>query len=187
MTLRCDAARQRMLEARPQGCHKGDNPRRSSSQLHGTAGSGMVDSGGTSLPVVMKVPRPQTANDRPVFLRKTLWKNIWFSLLRSRRDKRARKTVLAIGLFVIWALVELWIVFVLPRYEGQRGFQLVFNVLIAVSGFAVSRVIRRSNQRENNLLNLSITGRDFRPRAEVSLQVRDYLADRAIINASLLA
>jgi hypothetical protein len=121
-------------------------------------------------------------------LRRFFWKSLWFALLRSRQDKRARLVLLSIAALLLWGIAEVWMVFILPARDGHGLFQMIFNGVVVAAGFVASTLIRRSNQKHAELLNFSLTGQNERQIPEqVSSTVRQYLEDRAVIAASLLA
>lgn len=119
---------------------------------------------------------------------RSFWKSFWFALLRSKEDKRARKFVLVILAMLVSILAEAWVVFVLPAKEGQGTFQVSLNGLVAATGLIAFFLIRRSNRKQGELLNFSLTGQNVRQFPEqVALTVQSYLEDRTVIVASLLA
>lgn len=114
---------------------------------------------------------------RPLF-----WRSLWFSVLRSREDKRARVALLSFALALGWIVAEVWLVF------GHGAFQTVFNGFILATGFIAFLLLRRSNRKQNELLNFSLVGRDPRQVPEgISAEARRHLEERARIVASLLA
>jgi len=120
--------------------------------------------------------------------RRSFWKSFWFALLRVRVDKRARTAVVSAAYFLTWILIEVWLVFLVPAHEGHGVFQMMFNGFIAVTGLLAARLISRSNRKQGELLNFSITGQTPRQLPEPDSQrVRHYLEIRAAIIASLLA
>ncbi len=126
--------------------------------------------------------------ERPFLLRKSIWKTLWFSLLRSVKDQRARRLVLGFAGFLAWLLFEVWLLVVAPIAGGQGLNQLIFNGVCLAMGIAAAGLIKRSNQRQDELLNFSITGRTSTPvNDEVPNDIAIYLAERAAIIASLLA
>lgn len=121
-------------------------------------------------------------------LRRSFWKSLWFAVLRSRKDRRARFAVLSVILALAWIVGEAWVIFVLPAREGGGVFQMIFNGFAIGSGFIAALLLRRSNRKQDEILNFSITGRYPQPLPEqVSSDVRRYLEGRAVILASLLA
>ena len=120
--------------------------------------------------------------------RRSFWKALWFALRRSREDKRARAAILSLAVLLVLVLAEGWLVFVLPVRERHGVFQGSFNAFIIVTGLIASLLIRRSNRKQSELLNFSVTGRVTRQSPEqVSLSIRIYLEERTVIVASLLA
>jgi hypothetical protein len=120
--------------------------------------------------------------------RRSFWKSFWFAILRVKVDKRARTAVVRAAVLLTWILVELWLVFLVPSHEGHGVFQMIFNGFIVVTGLIAARLTSRSNRKQNELLNFSITGQIPRqPPEPDSQRVRHYLETRAAIIASLLA
>lgn len=103
-------------------------------------------------------------------------------MLRSGKDKRARAAVLGIVVFIIWWGGETWYVF------GQGTDQAVFNGFVVGTGIIAALLFRRSNRKQDEILNFSITGRNPRQLPErVSPEVERYLGDRIVILASLVS
>jgi hypothetical protein len=120
--------------------------------------------------------------------RRSFWKSLWFALLRSREDKRARAAVFGIVLLLVWIVAEDWLVFILPASDGHGAFQTVFNGFVVATGFIAALLLRRANRKQDELLNFSITGRNPRQLPEdVSPEIHRYPGERAVILASLLA
>jgi hypothetical protein len=115
------------------------------------------------------------------------WKSLWFALLRSREDKRARAAVFGILLLLAWIAAEAWLVFVVPAREGHGVLQLVFNGFVVATGFIAALLLRRSNRKQDELLNFSITGRNPRQLPEDVLpEVRRYLGVTRQVQNTLL-
>lgn len=65
---------------------------------------------------------------------------------------------------------------------------MALNGFIVATGLIASMLIRRSNRKQSELLNFSLTGQNTDQSSEqVPLTVRNYLEDRTVIVASLLA
>jgi len=90
--------------------------------------------------------------------------------------------VLGIAGLLVWGVAEAWLVF------GQGVGQMILNGFVVGTGVIAALLFRRSNRRQDEVLNFSITGRKPQQLPEtVSLRVLVYLDERAAILASLLS
>jgi hypothetical protein len=91
---------------------------------------------------------------------RSFWKSLWFALLRSNKDKRARSLLLGFGALVVLVGAEAWLIFVLPFRDGQGAFQIVFNGFVLATGIVAWLLLRSANRKQDEFLNFSLTGRD---------------------------
>ncbi len=90
--------------------------------------------------------------------------------------------VFGIAGVLAWVLAEAWMVF------GQGVDQMVFNGVMVGSGVIAALLFRRSNRRQDEVLNFSITGRKQEQLPQdVSPGILLYLDERTAILASLLS
>ena len=120
--------------------------------------------------------------------RRSFWKTLWFALRRSGKDKRARAAILSLALLLVGVVAEVgFLLVVSARAFGHGAFRIILNSVAVGAAFIASFLIRRSNRRQDESLNFTLTGSNPRQLPEVvSPQVRQYLEDRAVILASLL-
>jgi hypothetical protein len=123
------------------------------------------------------------------FLRALFWRSYWFSLRRSRKDRRARTfafnvTFLIIDVFVFLP-ISLWL-----AYREGGGFEafVVYGAILGAAMIAL-QLMRRAYRRQDDALRYSLTGNvlvvpqdENRPQ----LAVRNYLEGRARILSALI-
>jgi hypothetical protein len=119
------------------------------------------------------------------------WKSYWVAIRRSGKDKRARLAAISVSGAIVYVVLYALAVFALPFRDGASAgwFQLVFNGFAVASGIMAAILLRRAYRRDDELLNISITGRNpvVNHARGVAPEVRAYLEERAGIVASLLA
>lgn len=96
--------------------------------------------------------------------------------------------IFRVGVLFVGILVEVWLWLVVPARQGRKVSQMMFDGLMLVTGLLAAGLISRSNRKQSELLNFSITGKLPRQSEDLdSPSVRHYLETRAAIIASLLA
>jgi hypothetical protein len=123
--------------------------------------------------------------------RSYLWKSVWFTLRRSGKDKRARSAILAVLVSVLVAIAYLWRFVAVYAHMGDAiphdRWAIAFYTLLFGSGLLAFLILRRMRGNDDDVAAFSITGGPARRQAVESTRVRDYLYERLLIVASLLA
>jgi len=121
-----------------------------------------------------------------------LWKTLWFALLRSRKDKRARIVVRSVLVLLgVLAYYVFWfrLAYTQSKEDGVSIWWTAgFYVFIFGTAILARMWMKHSHRRQDEALNFSITGAiPQQPRVDaVSPEARDRLQDRLTITAALL-
>jgi hypothetical protein len=120
------------------------------------------------------------------------WRSYWFALRRIRKDRRARSFAIRTTLVLLYLLIYVPWFFLWQMTHGEAGPAVMagFYVLIFASGVSAALLMHGWHRKQDDLLNFSLTGQERSRPADssgVSVEVRSYLEQRALIIASLLA
>jgi len=121
-----------------------------------------------------------------------LWKTLWFALLRSRKDKRARIVVRSVAVLIATGLYYLYWGRFVYRQSKEDGvspaFPVMFYVFIFGTGILARFLMKRYHRRADEALNFSITGAIPQqvPVDTIAPEVRERIEERLVITAALL-
>jgi hypothetical protein len=122
-------------------------------------------------------------------LRQAFWKSYWIALRRSAEDTRSRLIALKISLLLL-LLLAYGLLWLLPLRQSGGVWLFGSYVVMFGSAILVRLLLNRSNRRDDEMLSYSLTD-SHKPTSEgmtfVSHAVRQYLEERTLILASLLA
>jgi|SRR5665213_983934 len=116
--------------------------------------------------------------------RRAFWKTYWIAIQRSARDRRARSFAWRVTFLLLY--IAAYLAYLVWAFSQPAA---VFLIVPALGALLVRFLITRSNRRDDNLLEFSITGNTpQRPLENAeSGPLRGYLAERLQIIGSLLA
>jgi hypothetical protein len=113
--------------------------------------------------------------------------DLTISLQRMGRDRRARVFVIRVGFSVAYTVVVLrFFIYLFFHSDASPASSVGYSLATFTVALAVFALLRRSHKRENDFLKFSLTGQR-EPVPQVHAAVEQYLRDRMVILASLVA